>query len=79
MALLDAAEGVEYEGEDQPQATEHDQTAFLLYRLMANGMGGVDWSGLPFLCGWLGLQDVEAVMQRLVMIRMYRKPSERGD
>lgn len=46
---------------------------------MANGMGGVDWSGLPLLCGWLGVQDPESLMQRLVMIRMYRKPSERGD
>ena len=42
-------------------------------------MGGIDWSGLPFLCGWLGVRDAEALMQRLVLIRMHRKPDERGD
>lgn len=47
--------------------------AFTVYRLLANGMGGLDWSGLPLLCGWLGITDVEGLMQRLALIRMYRK------
>lgn len=42
-----------------------------MYRLLANGMGGIDWQGLPLLCGWLGVQDVEGLMHRLVVIRMH--------
>lgn len=42
-----------------------------MYRLLANGMGGIDWQGLPLLCGWLGVQDVEGLMHRLVAIRMH--------
>lgn len=46
---------------------------------MANGMGGVDWQALPLLCGWLGITDVQGLMQRLVVMRMYRKPNERTE
>lgn len=49
----------------------------MVYRLMANGMGGIDWAGLPLLCGWLGVRDVEGLMQRLVVIRMHA-PSKKG-
>lgn len=35
-------------------------------------MGGIDWQGLPLLCGWLGVQDVEGLMHRLVAIRMHK-------
>ena len=65
-------------GVTPPQASHDDHTAFVVYSLMANGAGGVDWSALPFLCGWLGVQDVDGLMQRLVAIRMHRKPEERG-
>jgi hypothetical protein len=50
--------------------------AFLIYRLLANGMGGVNWEGLPLWCGYLGVQDVDGLMQRLVAIRMHAPKKE---
>ena len=47
-----------------------------MYRLMANGAGGIDWAGLPLLAGWMGVQDVDGLMQRLVAIRMHRPAKE---
>lgn len=53
--------------------TPDDQTAFSVFNLLANGMGGLDWAGLPFVCGWLGVQDVEGLVQRLALIKTHRK------
>lgn len=36
-------------------------------------MGGLDWAGLPLVCGWLGVQDVDGLMQRLAQIKAHRK------
>lgn len=49
----------------------------LVFNLLANGMGGIDWAGLPLVCGWLGIQDAEGLMQRLSVIKLHRK--DRGD
>lgn len=49
----------------------------MVYRLLANGAGGIDWAGLPLLCGWLGVTDVEGLMLRLVAIRMHA-PKRKG-
>jgi hypothetical protein len=43
---------------------------------LANGAGGLDWAGLPLLCGWLGVADVEGLMQRLMFIRMHKPAKE---
>lgn len=43
-----------------------------MYRLLANGMGGVDWAGLPLVAGWMGVTDIDGLMQRLVAIRMHQ-------
>lgn len=48
----------------------------MVYRLLANGSGGIDWAGLPLVAGWLGVQDVGGLMQRLVAIRMHRPAKE---
>lgn len=47
-----------------------------VFNLLADGMGGVNWSGLPLICGWLGLTDVEGLMQRLSVIKLHRKPEK---
>jgi len=48
-----------------------------MYRLLANGMGGIDWAGLPLLAGWMGVTDMEGLMQRLVAIRMHQTNREK--
>jgi hypothetical protein len=47
-----------------------------VFNLLADGMGGMNWSGLPLICGWLGLTDVEGLMQRLAVIKLHRKPEK---
>lgn len=40
-------------------------------------MGGLDWAGLPLVCGWLGIEDHEGLMQRLTLIKAHRKADEK--
>lgn len=40
-------------------------------------MGGVDWQAVPLIVAWLGIDDVEGLMQRLALIRLHRKPEEK--
>ncbi len=49
--------------------------------LLANGMGGIDWAGLPVVCELLGVGDVEGLLQRLATIKTWRRPdiAGRGD
>ena len=49
-----------------------------MWSLLANGMGGLDWAGLPLVCGWLGVHDVEGLMQRLAIIKRH-KPKKEGE
>lgn len=40
--------------------------------MLGNGMGGLDWSGLPYAAAWLGVQDVDGLMHRLMIIKCHR-------
>lgn len=42
-----------------------------MHALLANGMGGIDWAGLPLACAWLGVRDVDALLQRLLLIKTH--------
>ena len=44
------------------------------YNLMANGMGGLDWAALPYVVAYLGVLDVEALIDRLRVIKLHRPP-----
>lgn len=44
-----------------------------MFNLLADGNGGLQWAGLPLVCGWLGVRDVEGLMQRLALIKLHRK------
>lgn len=39
--------------------------------MLANGMGGVDWAGLPIACALYGIQDVELLIRRLLVIKLH--------
>ena len=45
--------------------------AFTLHAMLANGMGGIDWAGLPLACAWLGVRDVDGLLQRLLIIKTH--------
>lgn len=46
------------------------------YALLHNGNGGIEWAGLEFVVGLLGVDDVEALIDRLYVIKTYRKPEK---
>ena len=50
-----------------------------MFNALKNGHGGIDWAGLPLLVEWFGVADVAALLQRLLVIKSYRKPAERDD
>lgn len=44
-----------------------------MFNLLADGMGGLRWEALPLIVGWLGIDDIEALMDRLSVIKLHRK------
>lgn len=39
-------------------------------------MGGIDWSGLPFVAAYLEIDDVEALVDALLVIKTHRPDRE---
>jgi hypothetical protein len=50
-----------------------------VYTALKNGHGGLDWAGLPVMCDWLGINDMAGLLHRLLLIKSYRRPHERGE
>jgi len=53
--------------------------ALTVFNIIKNGQGGLDFAGLPLVCEWLGVGDVAGLLQRLVVIKTYRKPADRTE
>ncbi|HEY1395972.1 hypothetical protein [Roseateles sp.] len=49
-----------------------------MFNLLSNGMGALDWSGLPLVVQHFGITDVEGLLDRLEVIRQH-KPSKSPD
>ncbi len=64
--------GEVFEGEDSPLCDDAEALALRVFRLLANGSGGINWAGLPYVCTWLGITDVDALFYRLEQIRSYQ-------
>lgn len=47
-----------------------------MWNLLANGSGGLDWAGLPFVAAMLGVDDVEGLMDRLLVIKTHKPPKD---
>jgi len=43
---------------------------------LSNGQGGFDWAGLPVVVALLGVRDVEALVNALLVIKLHRPPNE---
>ena len=54
-----------------------DAAAIRGWNLLANGMGGLDWAGLPLVVALLGVDDVEAFVDRLLVIKTHKPPEDR--
>lgn len=43
------------------------------WNLLNNGMGGLDWAGLPIVCEYLGTDDPEGLIDRLGVIKQHQR------
>lgn len=50
--------------------------ALRIYNALANGMGGIDWQGLPLMVALHQVDDVELLIERLLTIKYHRPPTE---
>lgn len=39
-------------------------------------MGSIDWAGLPMVAALLGVQDIEALVRRLMTIKYHQPPEQ---
>lgn len=44
--------------------------------LLQNGMGGIDWSGLPLVCAYLGVTQIEPFIDALQVLLTYEPPND---
>jgi hypothetical protein len=45
-----------------------------VWNYLHNGHGGIDWAGLPLIAAVLGVEDVEALIHRLLVIKTHKPP-----
>ena len=50
--------------------SKDDMDAINAWRLLGNGMGGIDWSGMPWAIEFLEVTDVLGLITRLHAIKM---------
>lgn len=44
--------------------------------MLSNGMGAIDWAGLPTVAALLDIQDLDLFVARLMTIKTHRQPQE---
>lgn len=49
--------------------------AIRVWNALADGHGGIHWAGLDLMVAWLGIDDVEGLLQRLLTIKGHSRPS----
>lgn len=52
--------------------------AFQVYGMLANGMGGLDWSHLAYAAAYYGADDLDDLTARLMVIKLH-KPKKPGE
>lgn len=66
------------EGAEPLQPDADEATAIAIFNALKSGQGGLHWDGLPVFIELFGVDDVAGLLQRLLVIKSYRKPAERG-
>jgi hypothetical protein len=64
---------VQYQG-DPAERTEADDHAIKAWNILANGSGGLDFSGLPYVVARFGIKDVAGLIDRLEVIKNHKPP-----
>ena len=44
--------------------------------MLSNGMGGLDWAGLPVVAAYWGVTDMEGLMHRLYVMKIHQPPEQ---
>lgn len=47
-----------------------------MFNALSTGMGGLDWSGLETMAAVYGIDDVEGLIERLVLIKNHQPPDK---
>lgn len=48
------------------------------YNLLANGSGGIDWAGLPLICEYLGITEIEPLIHAIGVIKSHEPETDRS-
>jgi hypothetical protein len=70
--------GVDLDGDTPPEPTDSDSLAIRAWNALHNGQGGIDWAGLPLVVAWLGVQDLDSLLTRLLVIKTHERPKATG-
>jgi hypothetical protein len=70
-ALLDAQAGIEFEGEAAPQYDADSRLAIKAWNYLACGPSAIDWAGVPIVAELLGIEDLEGLLHRLLVIKTH--------
>lgn len=61
-----------------PVITSEDTIAIRIFNALQNGMGGVDWAGLPWMADLYGVEDLDDITERLIVIKTHEPPKAMG-
>jgi len=67
-----------WEGEPPPVPTPASQSVIRSWNMLSNGSGGIDWQGLPLAVEMFGIDDVEALIDGLLVVKTH-KPDVQED
>lgn len=73
--MLDAQTSDQHRNNTPAKASTDDVLAIQAWNLLANGMGGLDWAGLPLVVAHLGITDVASLLHRLQVIKAHKPPT----
>lgn len=65
-----------WEGEPPPAPTPLSQVVARCWNMLSNGSGGIDWQGLPLAVELFGIEDVEALIEGLLVVKTHRPEVE---
>lgn len=46
--------------------------------MLSNGMGGIDWAGLPLVAAYIGVTDMDAFMDALAVLLTHEREKQEG-
>jgi hypothetical protein len=61
-----------WEGEPPPEPTPDSSIVARCWNMLSNGSGGLDWQGLPLAVEMYSVDDVEALIEGLLVIKTHK-------